>query len=48
MDSEDEDDAKKFVESLVFHLKRKFVQELNSVVYYSAAFLNGVQIICMA
>jgi hypothetical protein len=32
--------AKSFVYSLIFHLKRKFNQELNCVVYYSAAILN--------
>ena len=40
LDLEMEDDAKKFVENLIFHLKRKFQPELNSGVYYSAAILN--------
>ena len=29
-----------FVGSLIFHLKRKYVQELISLAYYSAAILN--------
>ncbi len=37
---EEEIKAKSFVVCLIFHLKRKFNQELNSVVYYSAAILN--------